>query len=76
MQITISPATKTYAARRALPRHWLRRAARRAIDLLHEWRRRRDGRMALAAFDERMLRDIGIIRADAMREIDQPFWRK
>lgn len=76
MQITISPATKTCAVRRGLPRYWLRRALRRAVDLLREWRRRRDGRIALAAFDERMLRDIGITRADAMRELSQPFWRK
>ena len=31
-------------------------------------------RRALAALDDRMLRDIGISRADAERETSKPFW--
>lgn len=75
MQMTMIESVKTSPARRELPRYWLRRATRRAIDLLRAWRQRRDSRIALARFDERMLRDIGITRADALREANKPFWR-
>lgn len=37
------------------------------------WRRRRS-RMLLAQFDDRMLKDIGLTRADAQREANRPFW--
>ena len=43
---------------------------------LREWRRRKIGRLALARFDERMLRDIGLTRVDADYEINKPFWRE
>ena len=43
---------------------------------LHEWRRRRNGRLQLARLDERMLRDIGLTRFDAEYEINKPFWRE
>jgi uncharacterized protein YjiS (DUF1127 family) len=43
---------------------------------LREWRQRRIGRLELARFDERMLRDIGLTRFDAEYEINKPFWRK
>jgi uncharacterized protein YjiS (DUF1127 family) len=43
---------------------------------LREWRRRRNGRLELARFDERMLRDIGLTRADAEYEMNKPFWRE
>ena len=33
-------------------------------------------RRALLALDERMLKDIGISRADAIREGGTPFWRR
>ena len=39
---------------------------------LHEWAVQRH---RLMSFDDRMLKDIGISRADAMRETDRPFWR-
>lgn len=47
-----------------------------AIAMLREWRRRSRSRAALAALDDRMLRDIGVTRCDARREIDKPFWRE
>ena len=43
---------------------------------LREWRRRKNGRLELARFDERMLRDIGLTRVDADCEINKPFWRE
>ncbi len=44
--------------------------------LLRLWRQRRRGRAALASFDDRMLRDIGITRMEAHYEINKPFWRE
>jgi uncharacterized protein YjiS (DUF1127 family) len=43
---------------------------------LREWRRHRHGRLELARFDERMLRDIGLTRVDAEYEMNKPFWRE
>jgi len=43
---------------------------------LREWRSRRNGRLELARFDERMLRDIGLTRVDVKYEINKPFWRE
>jgi uncharacterized protein YjiS (DUF1127 family) len=43
---------------------------------LREWRRRRNGRLELARFDERMLRDIRLTRVEAEYEINKPFWRE
>jgi len=39
------------------------------------WRQRRRTRMALAAFDDRLLKDIGLTACDARREAAKPFWR-
>jgi len=41
---------------------------------LREWRRRKNSRLELARLDERMLRDIGLTRAEADHEINKPFW--
>ena len=60
--------------RRAMPS--LREAPSRIFAALQEWRRRCRDRAELARFDERMLSDIGITRADVWREINKPFWRK
>jgi uncharacterized protein YjiS (DUF1127 family) len=50
-------------------------ALRRTIAMLREWRWRARSRAELARFDDRMLRDIGITRVDALYEINKPFWR-
>lgn len=39
--------------------------------LLLRWR----GRRELAQLDERLLRDVGISREQALREAEKPFWR-
>jgi uncharacterized protein YjiS (DUF1127 family) len=43
---------------------------------LGEWRRRSRERAELAALDERMLKDIGLTRADAEFLSNKPFWRE
>lgn len=42
---------------------------------LARMQQRRRERRQLAELDERLLRDIGIERADALRESRKPFWR-
>jgi uncharacterized protein YjiS (DUF1127 family) len=39
------------------------------------WRVLARGRRHLAALDDRMLRDIGLTRADVDREYRKPFWQ-
>jgi uncharacterized protein YjiS (DUF1127 family) len=43
---------------------------------VREWRRRVHGRAALAALDDRMLKDIGVTRAEAEFLSNRPFWRE
>jgi uncharacterized protein YjiS (DUF1127 family) len=68
MQAKIFIATPSISHRR------MRHALDGVIAALREWRRRSQSRVALAAFDERMLRDIGLTRCEAANEIDKPFW--
>jgi uncharacterized protein YjiS (DUF1127 family) len=39
------------------------------------WSERARQRRTLAALDDRMLKDIGLTRADVAVESDKPFWR-
>jgi uncharacterized protein YjiS (DUF1127 family) len=39
------------------------------------WQGRARQRAHLAALDDRLLRDIGLTRADVERELLKPFWR-
>ncbi len=48
----------------------------RLLDLLLTWQTRAFERLRLARLDDRMLKDIGMTRADVMREISKPFWRE
>jgi uncharacterized protein YjiS (DUF1127 family) len=52
------------------------RGARRVLATFREWRRRARDRAELAGLDERMLRDIGLTRADAEFLSNKPFWRE
>ena len=54
----------------------LARTAGRIARTLREWRRRIHDRARLAELDERMLKDIGLTRADAEFLINKPFWRE
>jgi uncharacterized protein YjiS (DUF1127 family) len=47
----------------------------RGLDLLAVWRKRCRQRAALAALDDWLLRDIGLTRADIIRECAKPFWQ-
>jgi uncharacterized protein YjiS (DUF1127 family) len=53
----------------------LRSAAARALDGLVQWHEIARQRRALLTLDDRMLKDIGITRAEAEREASLPFWR-
>ncbi len=46
----------------------------RAAQALWVWQSRADSRNALAKLDDHMLEDIGLTRADVMRETRKPFW--
>jgi uncharacterized protein YjiS (DUF1127 family) len=47
----------------------------RLFNTMLEWRARSRERHALSQLDDRMLRDIGLTRADVHREATKPFWR-
>ena len=53
----------------------VRAAALRAFATLLLWQRRANQRRALAQLDDRILRDIGLSRADVVWESRKPFWR-
>ena len=64
-------------ARKALPlrlRPGLPVWATRAIELVLGWQEVARQRRALLKLDERLLKDIGITRADAEHEASRPFW--
>jgi uncharacterized protein YjiS (DUF1127 family) len=46
-----------------------------ALRALATWYERYRQRRALAALSDGMLKDIGLSRAEAYREIDKPFWQ-
>lgn len=46
-----------------------------AGDALIAWQHRAQERTHLMALDDRMLRDMGLTRADVEHEADKPFWR-
>ena len=51
------------------------RATIRGLDAVFEWRARAAERNAMRALDDRMLRDVGLSRADLERELHKPFWQ-
>lgn len=54
---------------------WLSTALSHGVDGLLTWRERAQMRRHLLALDDRLLRDIGITRAQAHSEAEKPFWR-
>ena len=52
----------------------LRDALSRAILTLLRWQELARQRRALAALSDDMLKDLGLSRADALREAGRPFW--
>jgi uncharacterized protein YjiS (DUF1127 family) len=47
----------------------------KGLEILLAWQERAAQRRALAELDDRMLKDIGLTRADVDRECAKPFWR-
>ena len=45
------------------------------VDTLVVWQARATERGALAVLDTRLLKDMGLTRADVAREVAKPFWR-
>lgn len=45
------------------------------VEKLFTWQRRLIDRRSLESLDERMLRDIGVTRADVHQEASKPFWK-
>ena len=74
--VTATPVSRVGKIPRQLRRHSLRAVLLQSFSRLREWRRRSRERAELAKFDERMLRDIGLSRADAWFEVNKPFWRQ
>jgi uncharacterized protein YjiS (DUF1127 family) len=56
--------------------HALNDAAHQFVAALREWRRRAGDRARLAELDDRMLKDIGLTRADAEFLANKPFWKE
>jgi len=56
--------------------HALSDAGNRFFATIRKWRRRTHERAELAALDDRMLKDIGLSRADAEFLSNKPFWRE
>jgi uncharacterized protein YjiS (DUF1127 family) len=65
-----------YSARRYNAVQALSDAGNHVLATLGEWRRRNREREELAALDDRMLKDIGLTRADAEFLSNKPFWRE
>ena len=53
----------------------LRKFAAAAVTRLLHWHELARQRRALLTLDDRMLKDIGVTRAEAEREAGRPFWR-
>ncbi len=56
-------------------RDLVRAAASRAFETLLLWQRRANERHALDHLDDRILRDLGLNRAEVAWESRKPFWR-
>jgi uncharacterized protein YjiS (DUF1127 family) len=53
----------------------LHSALSRIVDAILTWRERAQMRRRLLSLDDRMLKDIGITRAEAHGEAEKPFWQ-
>ncbi len=51
------------------------RALSAVADTVYLWQERAAQRAHLAALDDHRLKDLGISRAEALREAGKPFWR-
>ncbi len=53
----------------------LAQSVTRGLDQLLEWQDRARQRHQLASLEGHILKDLGLSRADVVRETDKPFWR-
>ena len=65
-----------YRSRQASAVHALSDAGSHVYATVRKWRRRNRERAELAALDDRILKDIGLTRADAEILGNKPFWRE
>ena len=63
------------ASRRAAPRKAGMAWVEEAVRILSVWIERVEQRRRLATLPDRLLKDIGISRCDALHEARKPFWR-
>lgn len=71
---TAAPATFLAASARMASKRGVKVWLERVVDQLLHWQERAETRRKLLAFDDRMLSDIGISRADIDNETRKPFW--
>jgi uncharacterized protein YjiS (DUF1127 family) len=72
---TYETSVSTYQGQRVGLMGSLVRAAGAAVEQLHLWQERAAQRAHLAGLEDRLLKDMGIGRADADQEAAKPFWR-
>lgn len=75
--ITLSHAYSARSARRTLMAavKWVGSVLFAVWQKLEIWQERANQRHRLLELDERLLKDIGVSRAEAEREAQKPFWR-
>ena len=71
-----SQACTQAAARHRTALDDLSDAAQSVIETVRVWRRRMRERDQLSRLDDRMLKDIGMTRTEAIRLSSKPFWRE
>lgn len=69
------PSTRPAVAGGSLPSA-MRHLLSAALGTLLTWRARTRQREVLAELPDYMLADIGITRADVLREVEKPFWTR
>ena len=65
----------TYAYHRHAPVRVFSGLVARAIGLIQTWQERARSRRELERLDDRLLKDIGLNRIDALQESEKPFWK-